>query len=99
SVFTFAKPEAPGYGHRSELKVPSSPAPDHGWTWSGGAPGWLPADMSADLREFYGNVWTTDLAPARAAAAKAGIAPASVRVLRSMRVASRNGFLAIVAGS
>ena len=97
-VFTFAKPEPPGFGQSHELKVPKSPPADHGWTWSGGTPGWSPAEMSHDLHEINGNVWTTDLAGARAAARGAGVDPSSIRVLRSSRYAMRGGFVAIAAG-
>jgi hypothetical protein len=98
-VFTFMKPEPPGHGKSSVLKVPASPPPERGWTWAGGTPGWSPAVMSRDLRELNGNVWTTDLAPARAAARRAGIDPDSVRVLRSSRYAMRGGLVTIAAGS
>jgi hypothetical protein len=98
-VFTFLKPQPPGYGKSSELKVPKSPPPDRGWTWAGGTPGWLPSEMSHDLREVDGNVWTTDLAPARAAARAAGVDPSSIRVLRASRYATRGGLVAIAAGS
>jgi hypothetical protein len=55
--------------------------------------------MSRDLREVNGNVWTNDLAGARAAARREGIDPQTVRVLRASRYAPRGGLVAIVAGS
>ncbi len=99
SIFTFAKPEPPGYGKSSALKVPESPAASPGWTWKDGTPGWFPDEMSADLRMVDGNVWTTDLAGARAAARREGLDPASVRVLRASRYEQRGGLVAIVAAA
>ena len=99
AVFLFARPQyrpAGGGGHA--ISGTRYPAPAHGWVWSHGLPGGGMSGESADF--LLAGVTRAELAPARAAARRAGVDPSTVRPLHVARYANgRQGLAAIVAGT
>lgn len=97
-VFLFARPESrPPNGDGHPVYGTAYQAPVSGWTWRGGLPGEMADGDAADY--LLGRPNHADLAPARRAAARAGVDPASVRPLRVAHYGrGPHGFAAILAG-
>ena len=86
TVFVFFRPAYHPKGEGSLIKVDWSlyPPPAGGWTWADGQPGFRFGEHE-DQWNFSG-VQAAELAPARAAARRWGVAPASVRLLNAVRL-------------
>jgi hypothetical protein len=85
-VFTFFRPQFHPKGEGSLLKVDMSryPSPSEGWTWPGGQPGFR---FGVHEEEWnLSGVQGAELAPARAAARRWGVAPESVRLIDAIRL-------------
>jgi hypothetical protein len=97
-VFLFARPEYRSpHGDGHPVDGTAYRAPVSGWTWRGGSPGEMNDGETADY--LLGRPDRADLAPARRAAARAGVDPASVRPLRVAHYRpGPHGFAAILAG-
>jgi hypothetical protein len=85
-VFGFFRPEYRPTGEDSLVKVNMSryPASSDGWAWAGGQPGFRFGEHEEEWN--FSGVQGGELAPARAAARRWGIAPASVRLLEAIRL-------------
>jgi len=98
SVFLFARPQYHPPGQGSEVKIDLSkyPAASDGWAWDGGQPVFR---LGEDK-----NVWNisqvkpAELAPARAAAHRWGVAPRSIRLIDAIRLGPHDLSM-IVAGT
>jgi len=97
-VFGFFRPEyrPEGEGGRVEVDWTRYPPASEGWTWAGGQPGFR-FGQHEDEWNFSG-VQGAELAPARAAARRWGVAPASVRLLDAIRLGPHDLSL-VVAGT
>jgi hypothetical protein len=85
-VFVFFRPAYHPHGENSLLKVDMSryPAAGEGWTWAGGQPGFRFGEHEEEWN--LSAVHAAELAPARAAARRWGVAPASVRLIDAIRI-------------
>lgn len=83
AVYLFGRPQYHSHVHAQALVFPEAKAPDHGWTWADGTPGFR---FGQDRNKWnVSELRTADLAPARRAAPAAGVDPQSVRVLQVLR--------------
>src|SRR5438105_4229123 len=96
ALFVFARPVYRSPNQGGTISFARYHAPDHGWTWNGGQPGFRVGAGDADWN--ISGVVPTDLAVARAAAPGAGVDPTSIRLLHAMRLSGRDLFL-LVSGS
>ncbi len=85
-VFAFFRPQYHPKGEDSLVKVEWSryPAATEGWTWAGGQPGFRFGEHEEEWN--FSGVQGAELAPARAAARRWGVAPSSVRLIGAMRL-------------
>ena len=85
-VFLFFRPAYHPKGENSLLKVDMSryPAASDGWTWADGQPGFRFGEHEDEWN--LGQVQAGELAPARGAARRWGVAPASVRLVDAIRL-------------
>ena len=82
AVYLFGRPQYAA-AHAQALVFPEAKAPDHGWTWADGTPGFR---FGQDRNKWnISELRMADLAPARRAAAATGVDPQSVRVLQVLR--------------
>jgi hypothetical protein len=99
-VLTLARPQYhPHTGKSFDLSYVTLPA--HGWVWRGGTPGFRFGQDEEVWNDSRLPLRRDDLAGARDAARAAGVDPASVRVLRVVRVGPHEGTdaFALLAGS
>jgi hypothetical protein len=94
-VFLFARPSYnPARGQ--EIRGDKFKAPEQGWRWADGTPGFR---FGQDEEHWnFSRLGPRELASARAAAARFGVDPASVRPLHAMRLGAGD-LSVIVAGS
>ena len=97
AVFTFARPEYHLASSGGALAFPEAKAPAHGWTWSGGTPGFR---FGQDRDAWNISLLRpAELASARRDAAAAGLAPATLGVLEVLRTEPGVRPAVLVAGS
>ena len=97
AVFVFARPEYHSASSGRALAFPEAKAPEHGWTWSGGTPGFrFGQDRDAWNISL---LQPAELASARRSAAAAGVAPATLGVLEALRTEPRVRPAVLLAGS
>ena len=98
AVFAFARPqfERPAQGSELRIDLSKYPAAAKGWTWEDGQPGFRFGDEQETWN--LSQVKPAELAPARAAARRWGVAPASVRLLTAIRLGPHDLSM-IVAGT
>jgi hypothetical protein len=98
AVFAFFRPQYHPKGENSLVKVDWSlyPPASSGWTWAGGQPGFRFGEHEEEWN--FSGVQAAELAPARAAARRWGVAPASVRLLNAIRLGPHDLSL-VVAGT
>jgi len=97
-VFGFFRPGYHPKGESGGVKVDWTryPPASEGWTWAAGQPGFRFGEHEEEWN--FSGVRAAELAPARAAARRSGVAPASVRLLGAIRL-GRNDLNMIVAGT
>jgi hypothetical protein len=97
-VFAFFRPEHHPKGEGSLIKVEMSryPATSDGWTWPDGQPGFRFGEHEEEWN--LAGVQGAELAPARAAARRWGVAPSSVRLIDAIRLGPHDLNL-VVAGT
>jgi hypothetical protein len=85
-VFDFFRPQYHPKGEDSLVKVDGSlyPPASSGWNWAGGQPGFRFGEHEEKWN--FSEVQAAELAPARAAARRWGVAPPSVRLIGAMRL-------------
>jgi hypothetical protein len=98
SVLLFARPQyrPPNQGSEVKIELSKYPPASHGWVWHGGQPGFR---FGEDKETWnISEVKPSELAPARAAAHRWGVAPRSVRLIAAIRLGPHDLSM-IVAGT
>jgi hypothetical protein len=85
-VFSFFRPQyhRPSQGETFKVDMSRYPAPSDGWTWAAGQPGFRYGQHEEEWSVM--GVQAAELAPARAAARRWGVAPSSVRLVDAIRI-------------